>query len=311
VTSGTGVAVRATFGPDAAGRALTGRALTRRDLDAALVARAIASGVEFQDGLRVRSALVEGASSTPRVHGVVLAHRSGHESRLRARLTIAADGRRSTLAFGLGLASQPRKPRRWAVGSYYAGVAGLGDVGEMHIRGRHYLGVAPMPDGQANVCLVSPARGGFDDPPALLDRVLKADPLLADRFAQAARVAPVTTLGPLAVDVRRCGVPGLLLAGDAAGFVDPMTGDGLRLAMRGAELAGDAALAWLDDPAVDAVALLSRARTSAFGRKLGVNRLLRRLVSSPRGVRLAAIGARLAPSALRRVIRYSGDVKTD
>ena len=45
---------------------------------------------------------------------------------------------------------------------------------------------------------------------------------------------------------RRAGVPGLLLAGDAAGFVDPMTGDGLRFAVRGAELAADAALAALE-----------------------------------------------------------------
>jgi hypothetical protein len=35
---------------------------------------------------------------------------------------------------------------------------------------------------------------------------------------------------------------GLLVAGDAAGFVDPMTGDGLRFAVRGGELVADAAL---------------------------------------------------------------------
>ena len=40
-------------------------------------------------------------------------------------------------------------------------------------------------------------------------------------------------LGPLAVDVVRDEVAGLLLAGDAAGFIDPMTGDGLRFAIRG------------------------------------------------------------------------------
>ena len=44
-------------------------------------------------------------------------------------------------------------------------------------------------------------------------------------------------LGPMAVDGLACGEPGLLLAGDAAGFIDPMTGDGLRLALAGAELA--------------------------------------------------------------------------
>ena len=49
-------------------------------------------------------------------------------------------------------------------------------------------------------------------------------------------------LGPLAVETTGAGLPGLLLAGDAAGFIDPMTGDGLRIAMRGGELAAAAAL---------------------------------------------------------------------
>ena len=52
----------------------------------------------------------------------------------------------------------------------------------------------------------------------------------------------MTVLGPLAVNARAAGCPGLLLAGDAAGFVDPMTGDGLRFALRGGELAAQAAL---------------------------------------------------------------------
>src|SRR6266850_1390302 len=40
------------------------------------------------------------------------------ERGLRARVTIAADGRHSTLAFGLGLARHPDTPRRWAIGAY-------------------------------------------------------------------------------------------------------------------------------------------------------------------------------------------------
>ena len=45
---------------------------------------------------------------------------------------------------------------------------------------------------------------------------------------------PIVILGPLAVDAVAAEMPGLLLAGDAAGFIDPMTGDGLRFAFRGA-----------------------------------------------------------------------------
>ena len=70
--------------------------------------------------------------------------------------------------------------------------------------------------------------------------------MLRDRFAGARLVGPPVVLGPLAVEVRDTGFDGLILAGDAAGFIDPMTGDGLRFAVRGAELAACAALEALE-----------------------------------------------------------------
>jgi menaquinone-9 beta-reductase len=177
------------------------------------------------------------------------------------------------------------------------------------VRGPHYIGVAPVGEaGLANVCLVTPEREGFADPARLLERRVAADPMLGPRAAGARRVTAPSILGPLAVDARAAGAPGLLLAGDAAGFVDPMTGDGLRFAMRGAELAADVALAALEDPALDAPARLAAARAAAFGTKLGVNRVLRRLVASPRCVNAMGAAARVAPGVLRGMIRYAGDV---
>jgi flavin-dependent dehydrogenase len=114
-------------------------------------------------------------------------------------------------------------------------------------------------------------------------------------------------LGPLAVEVDRAGLPGLLLAGDAAGFVDPMTGDGMRIALRGGELAAAAALDALSGRA-DAHERLAEWRASELGTKLRVNRALRALVGFPAGVSCAAAGARLLPSLLRHMIAYAGDV---
>jgi flavin-dependent dehydrogenase len=306
ITGNGGVHVRGTYGPG-----LFARALTRRVLDQLLVDAAIAAGVQFQDGVRVDGPLVDETGGRPTVRGAVLCRCGGPASRLRvpARVTIAADGRHSTLAFALGLASHPPAPRRWAVGAYFEGLAGLDTVGEMHVRGPHYIGVAPIGGaGLANVCLVTPAREGFADPARLLERHVAADPVLGPRAVEARRVTAPAILGPLAVDARAAGVPGLLLAGDAAGFIDPMTGDGLRFALRGAELAADVALAALDDPEIDAAARLAEARARAFGTKYNVNRLLRRLVGTPRRVSVLAISARVAPGILRQMIRYAGDV---
>ena len=307
LTGNGGVHVRGTYG-----RGCFARALTRRVLDQLLVDAAVAAGVQFQDGVRVDGPMVEETAGRPTVRGAVLCRTSGPgAARLRvpAQITIAADGRRSALAFALGLARHPPAPRRWAVGAYFEGIAGLETVGEMHVRGPHYIGVSPIGgEGLANVCLVTPDRDGFADPARLLERHLAADPILGPRATAARRVTAPAILGPLAVDATAAGVPGLLLAGDAAGFVDPMTGDGLRFAQRGAELAADVALAALEDPALDAAARLAEARTQAFGTKYGVNRLLRRLVGTPRRVSMMAISARVAPGILRRMIRYAGDV---
>ena len=64
----------------------------------------------------------------------------------------------------------------------------------------------------------------------VLDR---ADPL---------RVGARVSIGPLAHRVRRVAVPGALLVGDASGFVDPFTGQGVYLALRGAQRAAWALL---------------------------------------------------------------------
>ena len=199
---------------------------------------------------------------------------------------IAADGRRSTLAFALGLARHPRRPRRWAIGAYFEGVTGLSDVGEMHVRRGHYIGVAPVPGGLTNACLVVPetrARPLGRRQRKRSTARCASDPYLGPRFRGARRATAVTMLGPLAVDVEGAGVEGLLLAGDAAGFIDPMTGDGLRLALRGGELAAAAALESLEGR-VDAHLRLAQRRRNELGGKLRVNRLLRSLVARPFGV---------------------------
>src|SRR5205807_481278 len=213
-------------GPYPAG--LTSLAITRQDVYWSLLAAAIAAGAEFEPRIVVRGALVDEQSNRPSVRGV-LAAAGGKERAIRSPVTIAADGRRSTLAFGLRLARHPVHPQRWALGGYFAGVGGL------------------------------------------------------------------TALG------------GLLLAGDAAGFIDPVTGDGLRFAVRGGELAATAALEALEHGWSGVHARLADRRRREFGAKFRFNRALRVLVGSPRGLEAARFGARFAPGVFRRMISKAGD----
>jgi flavin-dependent dehydrogenase len=291
-----------------------GLAIRRRDLDAILLEQAIAAGAAF-DGFAVRQAIVDGPAASPIVQGVSGAADGRHQ--LRARVVIAADGRRSTLAFGLRLARHPPRPKRWAIGAYFDDPVGS-TFGEMHIRRGRYIGVAPLGGGVSNVCLVLPWSGGdparaasracdFGDPSGLLRRAIAAEPLLRDRFGGRPPVRPPIMLGPLAVDVVRGDIAGLLLAGDAAGFIDPMTGDGLRFAVRGGELAAAAALDALQHGWGGVHARLAAARQAEFASKWRFNRTLRSLVASPAGVRLASAGARLAPGIVRRLVVHAGD----
>jgi flavin-dependent dehydrogenase len=306
VTGASGVVVEGRYP-----RGLYGRSIVRRDLDWALLQYAIDAGAAFEPGVAVRGAIVEGTDTARTVKGVAAgAPASSRAYDLRATVTIAADGRRSTLAFGLGLASHPVRPRRWAAGVYFEDAAGLSSFGEMHVRAGAYIGVAPVPGGLANVCVVRPARPGdplLHDPAAMIRQTLAADALLAARFERARALAPPVVLGPLAVDVRDEPLDGMLLAGDAGGFVDPMTGDGLHFAVRGGELAAAAALDALTHGWRGVHARVAAARRRDFAGKYYFNRALRALVSSPRLVDAATLGARVAPSVLRAVIARAGD----
>jgi len=286
-----------------------GRAISRSVFDAALVNDAIAAGVEFEDQTAVRGAVFSDGGA--RVAGVSIGV-NGHRRELHAPVTIAADGRRSTLAFALGLAAHPTTPRRWAIGAYAHDVPGARSFGEMHIRPGRYIGVAPLPGGITNVCLVRPVRP--EDPPLrdpllTLRRELARDRVLRDRFAGARFLAAPTVLGPLAVDAQpRVAAPdGLLLAGDAAGFVDPMTGDGLRFALRGAELAAGATLHVLTHGWHGVQNDLAATRRSEFSGKVRFNRALRQLVGSAAAVRTATVGARFAPGIIRAIIARASD----
>ena len=285
---------------------LTGLAITRRHLDAILVDAAAGGGVRFDAGVAAVAPVM--SADGVRVEGIRTA-RCGVQEVLRAPIVIAADGRASRIGAALGLTRFAPAPRRWAYGTYFEGVEGLTARGEMHIRPDGYLGVAPLPEGRANVCVVREARRNASrfDPRATVAAAVSSDPVLRERFRRATLAADVVILGPLAVDASTAGVPGLLLAGDAAGFVDPMTGDGLRFALRGAELAAEAALTELSE-GVPAFDRLHAARVREFAAKWRVNRALRALVGSPRALDAAARLARRWSTPVEYLIGFAGDI---
>jgi len=314
-------------------RDLRGCAIVRRNLDWLLVEQAVAAGCQLETGVSVQGVVVGERHGRPAVTGIEVGV-NGRARSLTAPVIVAADGRRSTIAFGLGLARHPARPRRWAVGAYFedfdgvrppTAIAGgdgvrphgrdaaglqLGCLGEMHVRRNCYIGVAAVPGGLTNICLVKPS-GPADielrDATALLTRTLARDPLLRDRATRARLVRPPVVLGPLAVDVNPPAMDGLILAGDAAGFIDPMTGDGLRFAVRGGEIAATMALDALERGWEGVHARHAAARRREFAGKWRFNRALRALVASPRAIDAATAAGRLVPRVFERIVTHAGD----
>jgi flavin-dependent dehydrogenase len=99
----------------------------------------------------------------------------------------------------------------------------------------------------------------------------------------------------------------LLLAGDAAGFIDPMTGDGLRFALRGGMLAAEAVLQELSSgqPAHE---WLRAARAREFAAKWRFNRALRMVSSTPMAVTAVAWASTLSAVPVRALIGIAGDL---
>ena len=299
VTSQSGTRLEGRYG---GGR--QGRMISRHALDHALLTSARAAGATVEEGVLVQAPTVE--------RGVVTGVATGaaHPALLRATLVIAADGAASRLARACHLAHHARRPRRWAVGAYFHDVALAESAcrfGEMHLRDGRYIGIAPLPGGVTNACVVTADRAALREPARLLCETLRADPQLAERFARARMITRPVCLGPLAVEAAACGGPGLLLAGDAAGFIDPMTGDGLHFALRGGELAAQAALSALANGRADAHVQLERMRRQAFRSKWRFNRALRALAGSPLAMRVASRSADWAPGWVEQTIRYAGD----
>jgi geranylgeranyl reductase family protein len=257
--------------------------LSRRVLDATLLQHAREAGVRVLEGQQVHgvSAGEGGAVVEVRpVDGPLGRHR-----RLTASLLVGADGTRSVVSRCLGLDRRVLWPRRVGLIAHVRGVDGLESYGEMYAGRGAYCGLAPLPDGLTNVGLVMDAKiaaaaGGLEGAYAAgLARL----PGAAGRLAGAVRAAPVRGLAPLARRVSRPYGAGVLLVGDAAGFLDPFTGEGVFRALRGAELAAAAAAAALarGDVSAPALAPYAAARRDEFRAKEAVCFLIQGFLLCP------------------------------
>lgn len=270
---------------------------TRRDLDAALVALARRHGVVVREQCAVEDV-------TPRASHIGLRCGDGHM--LRARHVIAADGHWSPVR----RAVEPGTPRdlgEWhAVRQYFADV----DDDRLWVFFEPdllpgYAWVFPLPGGRANVgfgVLRAAGRTGRDLkqlwPELLARRTLRAALGPNAQPTEPVRAWPI----PSRYDPDRLTNGRVLFVGDAAGVVDPMTGEGIAQALETGALAAQAVAA---GGTPHAVAARYRQRVGqALGRDLRMASALQSLLRSPLGARAAIAAAGLTPWTRRNFARW-------
>ncbi|MGH2429230.1 MAG: NAD(P)/FAD-dependent oxidoreductase [Candidatus Limnocylindria bacterium] len=253
----------------------------RRSFDALLAAHAAACGADLREDTRAIDLVREDG----RVVGAGV-RRGRREELIRARWVVGADGARSTVARQLGVDRTVRFPRRLGLVAHYSGVAALAQHGEMHVGHGWYVGLAPMPDGELNVAMALPFRGKpwtRNGSRARFEAAIAALPRVAERLRGSRRLTPIRGAAPIGHRVSRVGGRGWLLVGDAAGFVDPFTGEGIYRALRSSRAAAAALIAGAGSPdELEAVPRTYRAaRRAAFTGKDALTWLIQGFLAAP------------------------------
>lgn len=188
-------------------RGAYGLGVRRTALHTALRERAEALGVRTVEG-KVREIRQDGLTVTA--------------AGLTARWLIAADGLHSPLRRALGLDHPVPGPGRYGLRRHYR-TAPWSDLVEVHWSPHAEAYVTPVDDHLVGVAVLSRDRRPYDDH-------LAAFPALAARLTGPG-ATPVRGAGPLRQRARGPRAGRVLLVGDAAGYTDALTGEGVALAV--------------------------------------------------------------------------------
>jgi 2-polyprenyl-6-methoxyphenol hydroxylase-like FAD-dependent oxidoreductase len=254
----------------------TGRGVRRVDLQAVLTAAAGAAGVDLRFGVRATGLDAAGVTTG--------------DGPLAARWVVGADGLRSRVRTWAGLDRPVRSGRRrFGVRRHLALPASSRVEVVFGDRAEAYL--TPLGDRTTGVALLwSGAARGFDD---LLARRFSAE--LGGRLASAERLSRDRGAGPFHVRARSAVSGSVALVGDAAGYLDALTGEGLAIGFQEALALG---------PALRRGELAGYARSSARLRRTpeAITRLALAMAARPRLRRRVLGGLAVAPEAFSALL---------
>jgi flavin-dependent dehydrogenase len=255
--------------------------ISRKILDEKLVARAVSKGAQLRENAKVER--VEVQADCVRIHCLGMAP-------IAANLVIGCDGMPSVVRRSLGIEAFSEADSAFAIRGIYDGVElehnnALSILWERNVLPA-YGWVFPLPNGRANVGIGLRAhmlRKGGVNLTALMQSFEKS-PRIAAMLHKAHLInrlrghpLPFTSrFGPFVANRA-------LLAGDAAGLVNPLTGEGIEYALESGELAGKTAASAISKGEFDARSMQSYAINcqSRFTRPFRLNGILQNVFAVP------------------------------
>ena len=171
-----------------------------------------------------------------RVEAVLQTNSTVTAAGLTARYLLAGDGLHSSVRRQVGLERAVRGSRRFGLRRHFA-VAPWNDLIEVHWTRDAEVYITPIAPDLTGVAVLGPPRTDFD---TAVEEVSE----LAERLAGVDAVTEVRGAGPFRQRAKARTAGRVLLVGDASGYVDAITGEGLRL---GFEQAAVAVAAVADD----------------------------------------------------------------
>jgi len=287
-----------------------GLGVPRAALDHALAREAVARGARMEEGTRVRE-VEAGGPGRPAL--LTVQGRDGTRV-LEAEMVVGADGLRSTLARRLGTLRRPPRLRKLSLTCRLEGIGPGPDGGVLHLGDHLTVGVAPVHEGGGHwngTVVVSPDREGAAVARHPAGFFLERLALVPLPWSDGPRIVEGPwASGPFDWPARVAGRGRVFLAGDAAGYYDPLTGQGIFRALRSGRLAAGAVDAALQDP-LDLPEILQeyqRRIHAAFAPGRRVQRLVESILSRGRIRRFALRRLSAHPRWADALIGVTGDL---
>jgi flavin-dependent dehydrogenase len=201
-------------------------------------------GAEVIEEINVKDALRNNGAVT----GVIAVDKQGAAHEFHAPMTIDATGRDALLPSRNGWKVRDPELNKIAIWTYYKGAqidpgldAGATTVAYLPEKG--WFWYIPLPEDLVSVGIVAEKEYLYRDtrePACIFEREVRNNGWIEQHLAPGRQTGSYWVTGEYSYRSKYCAADGMILAGDAFSFLDPVFSSGVFLALRSGELAGEA-----------------------------------------------------------------------